>query len=181
VSRTPFVLVTAPLDTGQEEDHATDGQTTADEVDLTNDLLLRQAPRVWSRWGKVEDERADEADTRPEATEESAVSPSGIVGDQLTPEDGWAEGNDGEYEDCNIFPALSGRGKFGRDGQRGSVRTGLSLEGTNSLMKMFIWCAVPQIIMAMMSKPEPPRATYRLPMRSEMEPTKGQMAARANR
>jgi hypothetical protein len=48
-------------------------------------------------------------------------------------------------------------------------------------MKMPIVCAVPQMIMAMMSKVEPPRATYLLPIRSEMEPTKGHMAAKASR
>lgn len=48
-------------------------------------------------------------------------------------------------------------------------------------MKMFIECAVPQMIMAMISKVEPPRATYRLPIRSEMEPTNGHMAAKASR
>lgn len=48
-------------------------------------------------------------------------------------------------------------------------------------MKIFMVFAVPQMIMAMMSKAEPPNATYRLPIKSEMEPTKGQTAARASR
>ena len=48
-------------------------------------------------------------------------------------------------------------------------------------MKMFILCAVDATVTPTMIKVAPSMATYRRPMRSEREPTKGHTAARARR
>ena len=48
-------------------------------------------------------------------------------------------------------------------------------------MKMFMLCAVEATITPRMIKHAPSIATYRRPMRSEREPTKGQTAAKARR
>ena len=48
-------------------------------------------------------------------------------------------------------------------------------------MKTFISCAVEATIIPTMSMDAPIIATYRRPMRSEREPTKGQMDAKARR
>lgn len=48
-------------------------------------------------------------------------------------------------------------------------------------MKMFMLCAVDDTIIPIMIKHAPSIATYLRPMRSDIEPTKGQTAARARR
>jgi hypothetical protein len=48
-------------------------------------------------------------------------------------------------------------------------------------MKIFMVCAVEEIIIPRMRKQAPEIATYRRPIRSERAPTKGHMAARESK
>ena len=67
----------------------------------------------------VEEEDAKEANSRPETADETEPPPASMVCDQLTPENRWAEGNDGEYENSDIFASLAGWSKFRGYGKRG--------------------------------------------------------------
>lgn len=40
VSRVPWILVASPKQTGKEQDHTRDGEETADNVNLRNDLAV---------------------------------------------------------------------------------------------------------------------------------------------
>ena len=96
MSRMPGVLVSTPLQASEEEDHACDGKSTADKIDLRDDFFPGQATGIWSRWGEVEEQGAEETNCRPDTAEKSAIAPSSVAGDQLSPQDGWTERHDGE-------------------------------------------------------------------------------------
>lgn len=115
---TPFVLVATPLETSEEQNHADDGESSADKVDFTNDLFPGQAARVGSRWWEVKEQCADETDNSPETAQKGAPAPAGVTGNQLSPKDRWAEGDDGENEDGDVFASLAGWSQLGSDGQR---------------------------------------------------------------
>lgn len=112
----PFVLVPAPLETGEEEDHADDGESAADKVDFANDFLPAQTAAVWARRGEVEEESPAEADTCPDAAEQGAIPPAGVGRDELGPEHGWAEWDDGEHQDRNVFASFTSWGQLRGDG-----------------------------------------------------------------
>lgn len=115
----PFVLVSSPLETGEEENHADDGETAADKVDFANDFLPAEATAVGAGRWEVEEESPPEADACPDAAEQRAIAPAGVGRDELGPEHGRAEWDDGEHQDGDVFASFTGRRQFRGDGQRG--------------------------------------------------------------
>ena len=89
-------LVTTPLQARQEDNHAGDGEEASDEVNLANELLLRQSLRVDAWWREVENRGHDQADKSPHGTQEADVAPTVTRGNQLAPQHRRAERQDGE-------------------------------------------------------------------------------------
>jgi hypothetical protein len=80
----------------EEEQDAGDGEETANVVDLGEDFAVGEAECVDARGRVVEEGREDEADEGPETAEQTDPAPAGVGGDELAPENGRAERDDGE-------------------------------------------------------------------------------------
>ena len=92
-------LIASPFQATEEQDHAHNAQKAADEINLGDDLFSTETARVGARRGEVKEERAEEANCVPHAHEDAAISPATVRRDQLCPEDGWAERNNGKDQD----------------------------------------------------------------------------------
>lgn len=121
MGRVPGILIAAPLQASQENNHAGDGQASTDEVDLGDDLFLCETTRVWSGRREVEEQGSEEANGSPKSAEEGAPSPAGVGSNQLCPQNRGAERDDGKNQDCDVFAALTGRCKFSSDGEGGQL------------------------------------------------------------
>jgi hypothetical protein len=119
VSGGPLVLISAPFDAGQEQDHARNAEEATDKVDFGNYFHLAKAAGVWSGWWEIEKEGAKEACGGPSAAKGTAIPPASMRGDQLTPKHRRAKRDDGEDEYSNVFPPFAGGCQFGGDGKRG--------------------------------------------------------------
>ena len=104
-----------------KEDHAANAEDATNVVDLFEHLPARHAHTIHTRWRKVEDRGHGETDEIPDAAEQADPSPGAMRRDELAPEDGRAEGDDGEDEDGDVFSTLGGRRKLGGDGERGEL------------------------------------------------------------
>lgn len=200
MGRAPWILVASPLQASQEENHTRDRQQATDKINLTDDFAPGESSRIWSRRGEIEGQSANKSYTSPQSAKKSAISPASMRSNQLTPKNGWTKRKDGEDKDGNVLSSFASRGELSSDSQRceladasanarkghancHEVRNGQRCISRLGLLpiKTSMVFAVPQMIMAMTSNAEPPNATHRLPIRSDMEPTKGHMAARASR
>jgi hypothetical protein len=76
VSRTPFILVTAPLHSAHEEKHADNGEESTDKINLLEDIHPAKASGVDTGWWEVEDGSKDESDECPHTAEQTNPSPS---------------------------------------------------------------------------------------------------------
>lgn len=66
----------------------------------------------------IEDCRQHKANESPDTAPQSNPAPARMRSDQLSPQNGRAEGNDSEDQHSNVLAALASRRKLGRDGQR---------------------------------------------------------------
>lgn len=105
-------LVSAPLHAGHEQDHADDAQEPADEIYSVDHFLLVQSNGVDSWRREVEQDGDQEPETVPCATKGTDIAPAAVGCDELGPEYGWAEREDGKDQDRNVFASFSGRCHF---------------------------------------------------------------------
>ena len=110
-------LIATPRQTCHKYEHTGNTQESTNEVNLLNNIHLRQSLGVNSGWWEVEDDGHDESDCSPDTTQDTAISPSCMFRDQLGPHDGRAERHDGEYQDGNVFSTLSSGREFRGDSQ----------------------------------------------------------------
>jgi hypothetical protein len=61
----------------------------------------------------VKDGSHGEPNAGPDTTNKAHISPVGMIGNQLTPKDRWAERQDGENEDGDVLSSLASGSKFG--------------------------------------------------------------------
>lgn len=128
--RAPLVLVATPLHTSHEQDHTGNTEETTDKVNLTDHLLLGETARVYSWWREVEDSSHDRSNGSPDTAQKANPAPGtrGLRRNQLTPENGWAERNNGEDEYGDVLAALGSRCEFRCSGKSSELVD----TGTNS-------------------------------------------------
>ena len=149
----------------------------------------------------VEEEGQGETNESPETAEEANPAPAAIRGNELTPENRWAEWHDREDEDTDVTMSevrtaslhISRAGNTHRPRFLTGASSDVTAKEVNSLipaptpaiaipaMKVFMVWAVDVMMLPMISRRAPVMATHRRPKRSDNEPTKGQVAPRANR
>ena len=116
--RGPLVLITAPLERHHEKEKARDAEETSDVIDASKNLATGETDSHLSWWWVVEKEGKGKTDECPDAAKKTNPAPAAVVGNQLTPEDRWAEWNNREDEDRDVQASLLDWGKLRSDGER---------------------------------------------------------------
>lgn len=119
-------LISSPLHASHEQDHPGDAEETTNKINLADDLSAGETLGVGTRWRKVEEQGEEEANGSPDSAQKSTPSPSGVRCDQLGPQHGRTEGDDGKNEHGDVLATL------GRGSQLGCHRQSRELIDTGS-------------------------------------------------